>query len=161
MKKISGNPNIQFAVNDDMTGSRRFPPAASATTANPACSVPFHGNTQTDAQLNFTGEEMLCLPNSIVSWKGTLTPPHDGDYWIYLQALGTNASISIDGKRLAATGAFQGGVHGDILQANQDNVVPTPTASTMCAVPFNSPPARMPSKSKPVPTLLALQCRFA
>ena len=31
----------------------------------------------------------------------------------------------LDGKRFAATGAFQGGVHGDILQANQDNVVPT------------------------------------
>jgi beta-glucosidase len=39
--------------------------------------------------------------------------------------LGTNASISLDGKRLAGTGAFQGGVHGDILQANQDNAVPT------------------------------------
>ncbi len=51
--------------------------------------------------------------------------PKDGDYWIYLQALGTNARVSIDGKRVASTGAFQGGVHGDILQANQDNVVPT------------------------------------
>src|SRR5580698_8749451 len=44
---------------------------------------------------------------------------------LYLQALGTNANISIDGKRLARTGATQGGVHGDILQANQDNAVPT------------------------------------
>ena len=51
--------------------------------------------------------------------------PHDGNYWIYLQALGTNASLKLDGKKFAATGAFQGGVHGDILQANQDNVVPT------------------------------------
>ena len=40
--------------------------------------------------------------------------------------MGTNASVVLDGKKLAATGAFQGGVHGDILQANQDNVVPTP-----------------------------------
>ncbi|HXR39508.1 MAG TPA: glycoside hydrolase family 3 C-terminal domain-containing protein, partial [Terracidiphilus sp.] len=64
-------------------------------------------------------------PNSTVSWKGTLTVPHAGDYWLYLQALGTNANISIDGKRLAGTGAFQGGVHGDILQANQDNAIPT------------------------------------
>src|ERR1700740_1850306 len=56
---------------------------------------------------------------------GTLTTPTAGTYWLYLQALGTNARISIDGKRLAGTGAFQGGVHGDILQANQDNVVPT------------------------------------
>jgi beta-glucosidase len=39
--------------------------------------------------------------------------------------MGTNAVLRLDGKRLAATGAFQGGVHGDILQANQDNVVPT------------------------------------
>jgi beta-glucosidase len=39
--------------------------------------------------------------------------------------LGTNANISLDGKRMAATGAYQGGVHGDILQANQDNVLPT------------------------------------
>jgi len=30
------------------------------------------------------------------------------------------------GKPVGRTGAFQGGVHGDILQANQDNVVPTP-----------------------------------
>lgn len=51
--------------------------------------------------------------------------PHDGNYWLYLQALGTNANISLDGKPLARTGAFQGGVHGDILQANQDNAIPT------------------------------------
>ena len=42
-----------------------------------------------------------------------------------MQALGTNARMRLDGKALAQTGAFQGGVHGDILQANQDNVVPT------------------------------------
>ena len=34
--------------------------------------------------------------------------------------------MSIDGKRVFRTGAFQGGVHGDIVQPNQDNVVPTP-----------------------------------
>ncbi len=34
--------------------------------------------------------------------------------------------LSIDGKKLAATGVIQGSVHGDILQGNQDNVVPTP-----------------------------------
>jgi len=51
--------------------------------------------------------------------------PHAGNYWIYLQALGTNANISINGKRLGSTGVVQGAVHGDILQANQDNAVPT------------------------------------
>ena len=39
--------------------------------------------------------------------------------------MGTNAKIFIDGKGLAGTGARQGGVHGDILQANQDNAIPT------------------------------------
>jgi beta-glucosidase len=133
LKKISGNSDIGFAVDDDMTGS---PIPASAlshdgqpglqraivsTSANSASA-----STQTDAQLNFTTIGGNALPpNSIVTWKGTLTPPHAGTYWIYLQALGTNAVIHLDGKRLAATGAFQGGVHGDILQANQDNAIPT------------------------------------
>ena len=59
--------------------------------------------TQTDAQLNFTVKAAMRLPpNSTVTWKGTLTVPHAGNYWIYLQALGTNASISLDGKRLGA-----------------------------------------------------------
>jgi beta-glucosidase len=124
MKQISGNSDIQFAVNDDMTGST-VPASALSHDGQPGLERTGAGNAQTDAQLNFTGENAL-PPNSTVTWKGTLTPPHDGEYWIYLQALGTNATISIDGKRLAATGAFQGGVHGDILQANQDNVVPTP-----------------------------------
>jgi beta-glucosidase len=44
---------------------------------------------------------------------------------LYLQSLGTNAVIRVDGKRLGGTGAYQGGVHGDVVQPNQDNVVPT------------------------------------
>ena len=84
------------------------------------------GAEQVDATLDFTAKRGNALkPNSTVTWKGTLTVAHAGEYWLYLQALGTNANIAIDGKRLARTGAFQGGVHGDILQANQDNAVPT------------------------------------
>ncbi len=133
MKKISGNSSIAFAVADDMTGTpipasvfshdgqpglQRSIVSTSAASATAA--------VQTDAQLDFTVKGGNPLPpNSIVAWKGTLTPPHAGNYWIYLQAMGTNARISLDGKRLAGTGAFQGGVHGDILQANQDNAIPT------------------------------------
>ncbi len=83
---------------------------------------------------DFTKKNGKALPpNSTVTWKGTLTPPHAGDYWIYLQAMGTNARILLDGKPFAGTGASQGGVHGDILQANQDNVVPTTGWSGQCA----------------------------
>jgi len=125
MKKISGNSDIGYAVDDDMTGT---PVPASVLTHDgaPGLERSGAGSAQVDAQLDFTLKGHKALPpNSTLTWKGTLTPPHAGNYWIYLQALGTNASISLDGKRLAGTGAFQGGVHGDILQANQDNSVPT------------------------------------
>jgi beta-glucosidase len=125
MRKISGNPNIQFAVNDDMTGSV-VPAAVLSHDGQPGLLRTGSGVSQTDPELNFTVKGGNALPpNSKMTWKGTLTPPHAGNYWLYLQALGTNARIAIDGKRLAATGAFQGGVHGDILQANQDNAIPT------------------------------------
>jgi len=126
MKKISGNSDIAFAVDDDMTGSP-VPASALSHDGQPGLlRITKSGESHTDATLDFTlkGHDPL-PPNSILTWKGTLTPPHAGTYWIYLQALGTNAVIKLDGKRLAATGAFQGGVHGDILQANQDNAIPS------------------------------------
>jgi beta-glucosidase len=125
MKKISGNGGIQFAVEDDMTGAP-VPASALSHGGKPGLERTGSGDAATDAQVNFTVKGGNALaPNATVTWKGTLTPPHAGTYWIYLQAMGTNANISLDGKRLAGTGVFQGGVHGDILQANQDNVVPT------------------------------------
>jgi beta-glucosidase len=127
MKKISGNPRIQFAVNDDMTG-KTIPAGALSHDGQPGLerTDAKSNGVKIDSQLNFTVRGGNALPpNSTMTWKGTLTVAREGDYWIYLQALGTDANISIDGKRLAGTGAIQGGVHGDILQANQDNTVPT------------------------------------
>jgi beta-glucosidase len=123
LKKITGNSNIKFAVNDDMTGTL-VPASALSHGGKAGLLRSGSGAETTDAQLNSTGANAL-PPNATVTWKGTLTPPHAGNYWLYLQAMGTNANIAIDGKRLAATGVRQGSVHGDILQANQDNVVPT------------------------------------
>jgi beta-glucosidase len=125
MRKISGNSDIGFAVDDDMTGST-IPASALSHDGKPGLLRTDSTGEKTDAELDFTRNSGHPLPpNATVTWKGTLTVPHDGNYWIYLQAMGTNASLKIDGKKFAATGAFQGGVHGDILQANQDNVVPT------------------------------------
>jgi len=123
LKKITGNANIKFAVDDDMTGTP-VPASALSHKGGPGLLRTGSGSAQTDAQLDFTGAKALD-PNSTVAWKGSLTAPHAGTYWLYLQALGTNAAISLDGKHLAVTGVQQGGVHGDILQANQDNAVPT------------------------------------
>jgi beta-glucosidase len=125
MKQISGNPNIRFAVDDDMTGTT-VPASALSHNGKPGLERTGTGDSTTDIQLNFTVKGGNALPsNSVVTWKGTLTVSHAGNYWLYLQALGTNARISLDDKPLAATGASQGGIHGDILQANQDNAIPT------------------------------------
>ncbi len=56
---------------------------------------------------------------------GSLIAPKAGSYWLYLQTLGANAELFIDGQRVGITGAYRGDVHGDILQPNQDNVLPT------------------------------------
>jgi beta-glucosidase len=122
IRKITGSSNIQIAVADDMTGSTI--PAALLTHGGKAGLVRADGTV--DATVDFTTKGGNALPaNSKITWKGTLTVLSDGEYWLYLQALGTNAVLNLDGKRVGRTGATQGGVHGDILQANQDNVMPT------------------------------------
>jgi beta-glucosidase len=129
LRKISGNANIRFAVDDDMTGST-IPASAFSHNSKPGLvrsgSPAGAGAETVDAQIDFTVANGNALPpNSTVGWKGQFTAPHAGQYWIYLQAMGTNAIIKLDGKGLCGTGAAQGGVHGDILQANQDNAIPT------------------------------------
>jgi beta-glucosidase len=125
LKKISGHSNIQFAVDDDMTGTT-IPAGAFSHDGKPGLARTGSTGTTTDANIIFTTRDHNALPpNATVTWMGSLTVPHAGTYWLYLQAMGTNATIALDGKPLGGTGAFQGGVHGDILQANQDNVVPT------------------------------------
>jgi len=125
MKSISGNDQIKFAVADDMTGTP-IPASALSHDGKPGLERTTGSATETDAQLNFTVSNSNPLPaNSTPTWKGTLTVAVGGEYWLYLQALGANVRMTLDGKPLMQTGAFQGGVHGDILQANQDNAIPT------------------------------------
>lgn len=122
LKKITGNSNIKLSVADDMEGT--LVPADLLTHDGQPGLVRDDGKV--DAQINFTSKDGNALPaNSKITWKGTLTVPADGEYWIYLQAIGTNAGVKIDGKRAAHTGAMQGGVHGDVQLAGQDNIVPT------------------------------------
>ena len=127
MRKISGNADIQFAVDDDMTGTT-IPPARLSHDGQPGLVRSTGSATQTDAQIDFTTKAKNALPpNSTVTWKGTLTPPARRRLLDLPAGAGhQRRSHASTARRLAATGAFQGGVHGDILQANQDNVVPTP-----------------------------------
>lgn len=125
MRRISGNSRIRFAVDDDMTGTT-IPPGAFSHDGRPGLLRRVSGRVVTDSQINFTRAGGNALPpNFTAMWQGQLAISDGGEYWIYLQALGTNARIKLDGKWLAGTGAAQGGDHGDILQANQDNVIPT------------------------------------
>ena len=125
LKKITGNSKIQFAVNDDMTGTP-IPAALLSHDGKPGLLRTGDGAEKVDPTLDFTVKGGNPLkPNAVVTWKATLNVPTAGNYWIYLQALGTNAAIKLDGKKLAHTGVTQGGVHGDILQAAQDNLIPT------------------------------------
>ncbi len=125
LRRLAGNRNIRYAVNDDMT-ARPIPPEAFSHDGHPGLERQGPAGTAVDATLDFTlrGGNALA-PDTQAKWTGQLQVEHGGRYWLYLQALGTNARLYIDGQRVAITGVFQGDVHGDILQANQDNVVPT------------------------------------
>jgi beta-glucosidase len=125
LKRLSGEPNIRFAVDDDMTGTP-IPAAAFTHDGQPGLERTTAEGVQIDAAVNFTVQDGNALaPNTQANWNGQLTVAKDGCYWLYLQALGTQASVSIDGRRVGVTGTFPGDVHGDILQANQDNAIPT------------------------------------
>jgi len=126
IRTMSGNARVPFAVADNMSGAT-IPPELFTHDGKPGLLRIEGDRKQTDDQIDFTMKNGNALPpNSTVTWKGMLNIQSTGEYWIYLQALGTNASIRLDGDLLGRTGAVQGNVHGDILQANQDNVVPTP-----------------------------------
>jgi beta-glucosidase len=160
IKQIAPGASVHFAVADDMNGTT-VPASVLTHDGKPGLERTGSGAPQTDAELDFTGANALA-PNSTVAWKGTLTPPHAGTYWLYLQAMGTNANISLDGKRMAGTGAFQGGVHGDILQANQDNVVPTPDGldNVRRAVELTAGPHEIEIKTSPDSSNSPVQVRL-
>ena len=162
LKKITGNAKIQFAVNDDMTGTT-VPAAALSHDGKPGLVRTGVGAEQVDATVDSTVKGGNPLkPNATVTWKGTLTVPSAGNYWIYLQALGTNASIKLDGKRLAHTGVVQGGVHGDILQANQDNAIPTTDGidNVRCAVELTAGPHAIEIATTPDTSAAPVQVRL-
>ncbi|HEY2121899.1 MAG TPA: glycoside hydrolase family 3 C-terminal domain-containing protein [Candidatus Acidoferrum sp.] len=126
LKKFAPDAHITFAVDDDMTGT---PIDASLLTHDGKSGLlrtDAAGKTSIDPQIDFTHSNNKFLPaNGTFTWKGTLTVPAAGEYWIYLQALGARGKFSIDGKEIGRTGAAQGTVHGDIQYATQDNGIPT------------------------------------
>jgi beta-glucosidase len=125
LKKISGNKNIRLAVDDDMTGTP-VPAQSLSHEGMPGLERTGADGKHIDASVDFTLIRRNALsPNTTATWNGAVTVSQSGTYWLYLQALGTDASLFVDGKQLGVTGTYQGDVHGDILQSNQDNTLPT------------------------------------
>lgn len=126
MQKI-GNAKIAFAVADDMTGVPI--PAASFSHEGKSGLERIGSDGKTageDAEIDFTKMNGKALAaNSKLSWKGQLTVPKTGSYWLYLQLMGAYGKLRVDGKVVAMSGVSKGSVHGDIVQANHDNVLPT------------------------------------
>jgi beta-glucosidase len=122
IEKATGKKVI-FAPVNDMTGT----PIPAAALAPGLARITARGNlTQLDPQLDFTTKSGGALPpGSSSTWTGTLTVPTDGSYMIALQALGTAATLAIDGQAVARTGAPGPGRGGAILHPNQDSVLPT------------------------------------
>ena len=126
LKKFAPDAHISYAADDDMTGVSIEASMLSHDGKPGLLRTDGTGNMTVDAQLDFTSSNQRALAaNGKFTWKGTLTVPSEGVYWIYLQALGVRAALQIDGKRIGRTGANQGDVHGDIQQAAQDNTFPT------------------------------------
>jgi beta-glucosidase len=124
LKKLAPNAKVTFAVADDMTGS---PISAAAFTHNAQPGLlrtDAAGKTSVDGTIDFTSNKALS-PNTVATWSGEVDIPTQGSYWFYLQALGTRARLSIDGKEVGSTGASKGAVHGDVQFATQDNELPT------------------------------------
>ncbi|HTV58035.1 MAG TPA: glycoside hydrolase family 3 C-terminal domain-containing protein [Verrucomicrobiae bacterium] len=126
LKKFAPQAHITFAVDDDMTGTPIGASMFSHDGKPGLLRTDAEGKTSIDAQLNFTHTNNQSLPpNGTFAWKGTLTVPAAGDYWIYLQVLGARGVFTIDGKEVGRTGAVEGAVHGNIQYATQDNAFPT------------------------------------
>ncbi|MDE2043464.1 MAG: glycoside hydrolase family 3 C-terminal domain-containing protein, partial [Alphaproteobacteria bacterium] len=108
-----------FAVGEDMAG-----------TAIPAAA--FEGLTRTsgsaaqpDAVIDYTNANGKALHKGTHAvWKGNLNAVAAGDYDLDLAILGASGEISVDGKKIGGTSGLA--LHGDVLHANTDDVLPTP-----------------------------------
>jgi beta-glucosidase len=125
LRLLAHSQSVRYAVDDDMTGTP-VPAGNLRHAGGPGLERLAAGRHQIDAAVNFTVKGGNPLPaDSRAVWTGSLTVPEAGSYWIYLQSLGAIAELVIDAKSVGTTGAYPGDVHGDILQPNQDNVLPT------------------------------------
>ena len=105
LKKAAPDANVTYRVADDMTGTP-VPASALSHDGQPGLVRTTGTKTQVDETLNFTHANNAALPaGQAVSWKGTLTVPTAGTYWLNAQTLGATLNLTVDGRSLITTGA--------------------------------------------------------
>jgi beta-glucosidase len=126
LKKVLSNADLRLAVANDMTGQPVPAAVLTQDSKTPGLVHTVDGKPAgIDAAVDFTHQKALA-PKSSHVWEGVLTVSSSGRYILAIQTLGTRGNIYIDGKKVTGTSGFTGGWHGDIVQAGQDGVFPTP-----------------------------------
>ena len=118
--------HVLFCPGDDMNGSVIPAGALSHDGAPGLVDQDGSGHRQgISAQIDFTLANGQALPaRSEHRWSGNVTVAEAGIYELNLQMLGGTGAIELDGhERVRIAIPPQ---HGDVLQAGQDNVLPTP-----------------------------------
>jgi len=118
--------HIQFFPGDDMNGTVVPASALSHDGAPGLVDRDRSGQSRgLAAEINFTranGRPMAA--RSEHRWSGSVTVPEGGSYEFNLQMLGGSGTMQLDGQERARIAIPP--QHGDVLQAGQDNVLPTP-----------------------------------
>ena len=117
---------ITLAVENDMTG-QPVPAAVLSHDGQPGLAETLNGRGQGVApELNYTiGKGNALPPATTNQWTGQLDVATEGDYRLYVQTMGARGELFVDGERIAGSSSATGARHGDTIQANQDNVLPT------------------------------------
>ena len=118
--------HISYCAGDDMTG--QLVPAAALSHDGLPGLIDEDGNSRRrtpDPEINFTRANGRALAaRSAHRWTGSVTLPAAGVYEFNLQMMGGSGAIRLDGRELGRISIPP--QHGDVLQASQDNVLPTP-----------------------------------
>ncbi len=115
--------HVTLSVADDMTG-HPIPARYLSSGGHPGLRRAGSGPAVRDAQINFTQRDGRPLPAGTKrQWSGVLRIPRTGDYWLYLQVMGCAAQFRVDGHLAGRTANLL--LHGNYIQAAQDNVLPT------------------------------------
>lgn len=125
LKKTLPQADIRLAVGSDLTG--HTVPAEVLTHDGDRAGL-LHSvdgkKVGVDSQIDFTRARAL-PPGSNHVWEGTLTVPSGGRYMFAIQGMGARGRVDIDGARVASMSGLAGTLHGDIVQAGQDDILPT------------------------------------